>query len=140
MVGFLRDGSGRVTGARVEDRLAPGTVIEVRARKVLNATGPWGDQVRRLDEPEASRLLRLTKGIHLALPRQRLPLRHAVTMRGPDGRIMFAVPRGDFAYAGTTDTVYEGDPGRPLVEPRTPGTSWRPSTAIFPARAWSPAT
>ncbi|MFO7245394.1 MAG: glycerol-3-phosphate dehydrogenase/oxidase [Thermaerobacter sp.] len=118
VVGFLRDGSGRVTGARVEDRLAPGTVIEVRARKVLNATGPWGDQVRRLDEPEASRLLRLTKGIHLAFPRQRLPLRHAVTMRGPDGRIMFAVPRGDFAYAGTTDTVYEGDPGRPLVEPQ----------------------
>lgn len=117
VVGFVRDAGGRITGVRVEDRLAAGgTVLEVRAGKVLNATGPWGDHVRRLDDPGAPRLLRLTKGIHLAFPRERLPLRHAVTMRGLDGRIMFAVPRGEFAYAGTTDTVYRDDPGRPRVE------------------------
>ncbi|HEX6989263.1 MAG TPA: glycerol-3-phosphate dehydrogenase [Bacillota bacterium] len=119
VTGFLRDGSGRIRGATVEDRLAgDGSVLEVRARTVLNATGPWGDQVRRLDDAAAPRLLRLTKGIHLAVPRARLPLRHAVTMRGPDGRIMFAVPRGDFTYAGTTDTPYRDDPARPRVERR----------------------
>ncbi|ADU51746.1 Glycerol-3-phosphate dehydrogenase [Thermaerobacter marianensis DSM 12885] len=94
-----------------------GDEFVVRARKILNATGPWADHVRRLDDPASPRLLRLTKGIHIAFRRDRLPIRHAVTMRGRDGRIMFAVPRGDFAYAGTTDTVYRDDPARPRPEP-----------------------
>ena len=126
VVGFVKDERGQVVGVRVRDRLAgggpdqggatPGEAFVVRARKVLNATGPWADHVRRLDDPASPRLLRLTKGIHIAFTRERLPLRHAVTMRGPDGRIMFAVPRAEFAYAGTTDTVYRDDPARPQPE------------------------
>ncbi|WP_242823235.1 glycerol-3-phosphate dehydrogenase/oxidase [Thermaerobacter subterraneus] len=93
-----------------------GAEFVIRARRILNATGPWADRVRQLDDPGSPRLLRLTKGIHIAFTRDRLPIRHAVTMRGPDGRIMFAVPRGAFAYAGTTDTVYRDDPARPRPE------------------------
>lgn len=116
VVGFVKDASGQILGVRVRDVLAGDETFEVRARKVLNATGPWADHVRRLDDPGARRLLRLTKGIHIAFPRERLPIRQAVTMRGPDGRIMFAVPRDRFAYAGTTDTVYQDDPARPRPE------------------------
>ncbi|WP_460039718.1 glycerol-3-phosphate dehydrogenase/oxidase [Thermaerobacter litoralis] len=103
-------------GGAAGQALAGGDEFVVRARKILNATGPWADRVRQLDDPASPRLLRLTKGIHIAFTRERLPIRHAVTMRGPDGRIMFAVPRGAFAYAGTTDTVYRDDPARPRPE------------------------
>lgn len=107
VVGFLK-ANGQIQGAWVEDALT-GEKIPVRARVVLNAAGPWADEVRRLDEEGAPPLLLLAKGIHLAVPYEKLPLRQAVVMRGRDGRIMFAIPRLDFTYAGTTDTPYEGD-------------------------------
>lgn len=98
-----------IQGDRVElqDGLE-GKRIEVRARQILNATGPWADNVRHLDDPTAPPLLRLTKGVHITVGRDRLPIRQAVTMRGPDDRVMFAVPSGEFTYIGTTDTDYTG--------------------------------
>ncbi|HEX8359994.1 MAG TPA: glycerol-3-phosphate dehydrogenase [Longimicrobium sp.] len=110
VVGFLRDGA-RVSGARVQDRLG-GAVAEVRARVVLNATGPWSDVVRRLADPRAKPRLRPTKGVHIMVPRERLQNRNAITFRSPiDGRVMFVLPWGDFSYVGTTDTDYHGAPG-----------------------------
>ncbi|MDI3269705.1 MAG: glycerol-3-phosphate dehydrogenase/oxidase [Bacillota bacterium] len=107
VVGFIKE-EGKIRGAVVEDALS-GEKIPVKAGVVLNASGPWADEVRRLDEEGAEPLLLLAKGIHLAVPYEKLPLRQAVVMRGKDGRIMFAIPRLDYTYAGTTDTPYEGD-------------------------------
>ena len=107
--GFLRDGAGRVVGVTVLDRHA-GTTRELRASVVINATGPWTDRVRN---PAGDRppLLRTTKGVHAVVPRERLPLRHAVVCNHPDDkRVLFAIPWGDRTYIGTTDTDYEGDP------------------------------
>lgn len=106
---FLYDAAGQVAGARVQDRLT-GEHLEVQASQVIVAAGPWADQVRRLDDPEALPLLRLTKGVHLTIPAARLPLQHAVAMHGADGRLMFAVPAGSYSYVGTTDTDHVGDP------------------------------
>ncbi len=109
VVGFMRDGAW-VTGARVQDRLG-GAVAEVRARVILNATGPWSDVVRRLADPRAKPRLRPTKGVHIMVPRERLQNRNAITFRSPvDGRVMFVLPWGDFSYVGTTDTDYHGAP------------------------------
>jgi len=95
---------GRVRGAVVRDVLS-GDTRAVRALVVVNATGPWVDRVRRLDDPEAAPLLRLTKGAHVAVPRHRVGTTHAVTITSPiDGRVMFVLPWGDQAYIGTTDT------------------------------------
>lgn len=116
VVGFRKDAAGKITGVEIEDRFGDRDVITVSARKVLNASGPWADHVRRLDDSGSSRILLLTKGIHITVPKDRLPLRHVVVMRGTDGRMMFAVPRGAYVYAGTTDTVYDGDPAHPTVE------------------------
>lgn len=113
--GFVTDPTGRIAGVQVRDAVTGATAV-VRARQVLNATGPWLDQVRRLEDPAARPVLRLTKGVHIAVPHGRLPLRQAVVMRGADGRLMFAVPRDGFTYLGTTDTDYTGDPGSPPVE------------------------
>ncbi len=109
VVDLLRDGD-RLSGARVEDRLHGGT-LAIRARQIVNATGPWLDRLRQLDEPEAPPMLRLTKGVHIVVPRSRVGNAHAIVLRAPrDGRVMFAIPWEDQVLVGTTDTDYEGDP------------------------------
>ncbi|MGH7699845.1 MAG: glycerol-3-phosphate dehydrogenase/oxidase, partial [Gemmatimonadales bacterium] len=101
---------GQVRGATVRDALA-GVTRTVRALVVVNATGPWTDVLRRLDDPWAEPLLRLTRGAHVAVPRARLGQRHAVTVFSPiDGRVMFVLPWGDLSYIGTTDTDDAGPP------------------------------
>jgi len=95
---------GRVRGAMVRDALT-GEARTVRALIVVNATGPWVDALRRLDDPQAPPLLRLTKGAHVAVARARIGNTHAVTLTSPiDGRVMFVLPWGDLSYVGTTDT------------------------------------
>ncbi len=106
---LLRDG-GRLSGARVQDRLS-GATFTITARQIVNATGPWLDRVRRLDEPDAKPVLRLTKGVHVIVPRERVGNRNAIVLRAPqDGRVMFAIPWEDQTLVGTTDTDYEARP------------------------------
>lgn len=98
---------GRLVGARVRDRLAD-RLVDVRFRCAINATGPWTDGMRE-GKPD---LLRPTKGVHIVVERNRLPVRMAAVMLHPtDGRVMFVIPWGDRAYVGTTDTDYQGEPG-----------------------------
>lgn len=118
VAGFLRNGRG-IEGARVRDCLRDGAeAVDVRARVVLNATGPWSDAVRRLADPGAAPRLRPTKGVHIMLRRDRVGNRHAITFRSPvDGRVMFVLPWGEFSYVGTTDTDYAGSPAEVRAEP-----------------------
>lgn len=115
VTGFRHDASGKLEAVEVEDTLT-GQRFPIRAKRVLSACGPWADIVRRMDDPSAPPLLRLTKGVHITVRRERLPLTNAVTMRGTDGRIMFAIPSGAFTYLGTTDTDYSGRPEDVRVE------------------------
>ncbi|MGB6837332.1 MAG: glycerol-3-phosphate dehydrogenase [Dehalococcoidia bacterium] len=103
----LERDDGRVTGIRFRDRLNGQTGV-LRARLVVNAAGPWVDQLRAMGG--AAPILRPTKGIHLVVPRSRLPLSSVVMMTARDGRMLFAVPQGDCTYVGTTDTDYRDDP------------------------------
>ncbi|MCA9260194.1 MAG: glycerol-3-phosphate dehydrogenase/oxidase, partial [Planctomycetales bacterium] len=81
--------------------------IGVTTRCLVNAAGPWSDRI-----PGSHTQLRLTKGVHLVVPHSRLPVRDAVVaVEGK--RILFAIPWGDRAILGTTDTDYAG----PLDEP-----------------------
>lgn len=110
VVEILHDG-GRAHGVRVADRLHGGA-FTIAARQVVNATGPWLDYVRRLDEPATPPVLRLTKGAHVVVPRGRVGNTNAVVLRAPqDGRVMFAIPWEEQVLVGTTDTDYGGDPG-----------------------------
>jgi len=109
-VAALTRADGRLTGASLRDRLYGGA-LTVAARQVVNATGPWLDHVRRLDDPAAPAVLRLTKGVHLLVPRARVGNVHAIVLRSPrDGRVMFAIPWDDQTLVGTTDTDFEGAP------------------------------
>jgi glycerol-3-phosphate dehydrogenase len=103
---------GRVTGVHFTDRLS-GATGTLRAHVVVAAAGPWTDQVRAL--AGAQRILRPTKGIHVVVGHDRLPLSNAVAFAFGD-RMMFAAPHGDYTYIGTTDTDYPGDPGQVRAE------------------------
>lgn len=108
---FLKDSTGRITGAVVENTRT-GELKEIHAHAVVNATGPWTDRVISMSAPLASgSLLRPTKGVHIVVDHQRVPVNHAVVCFHPkDERVLFAIPWGDRTYIGTTDTDYEGDP------------------------------
>ncbi len=99
---------GKVRGAHVVDQLSRQT-FTVRALVVVNATGPWSDQVRGSDGLPS--LLRRTKGAHVAVPRARLGNHEAIAVLSPiDGRVMFILPWGTLSYIGTTDTDTTEEP------------------------------
>lgn len=106
---------GRISGVRCEDRLLGGTHT-IQARQVVSAAGPWVDELRKLNQSMNRKRLHLTKGVHIVVPRTRMPLRQSVYFDMPDGRMIFAIPRGRTTYIGTTDTDYQGDPARPRTE------------------------
>ena len=94
----------------IEDTIGDRT-IAARARLVVNATGPWTDSIRRMERPTAPPTVRGTKGVHIAVPRERVRNRGALTLLSPlDGRVMFVLPAGTSAIIGTTDTPTRADP------------------------------
>jgi glycerol-3-phosphate dehydrogenase len=99
----LEEASRRPTGwdCRVRDMIAERT-YPVAARAVVNATGPWAPLL-----PQSRVRLRLTKGVHLVIDRERLPVADAVVMT-QGRRILFAIPWGERVVLGTTDTDYDG--------------------------------
>ena len=105
---------GKVIGAKVEDLLT-GTVHDIFAKRIINATGPWVDSLRDKDKSLAGKKLRLTKGVHLVIDQSRFPLKQAVYFDTADGRMVFAIPRDGKTYVGTTDTYYGNDPIYPKM-------------------------
>jgi glycerol-3-phosphate dehydrogenase len=99
---------------RVRDSLGDGD-RSVQAAVVVNAAGPWVDAVRRLGG-DAKPRMRLTKGIHLVVSHERLPVDQIVVMRAVDRRMVFAVPLRDFVWIGTTDTETDAAVERPTIE------------------------
>jgi glycerol-3-phosphate dehydrogenase len=101
---------GRVVGATVADR-HEGTSVQVRARHVVNATGVWVDRLQGFEEPGREAVVQPSKGVHVVVPRERLPLLEASVLlpsKQGDGRSMFAIPWGRQTILGTTDTPYDG--------------------------------
>ncbi|EAD8855952.1 glycerol-3-phosphate dehydrogenase/oxidase [Listeria monocytogenes] len=103
---FLYDDNKQVVGVTVTDRLS-GKAYDIKGHRVINAAGPWVDKVRKLDYATNNKHLRLTKGIHLVIDKQKFPMEQAVYFDTPDSRMVFAIPRDKKVYVGTTDTVYD---------------------------------
>ncbi|MEU4703881.1 glycerol-3-phosphate dehydrogenase/oxidase [Nonomuraea dietziae] len=104
----LRTARGTVSGAELRDRLDGGE-FGVDAHLVLNATGPWVDHLRRMEDPAAAPSIRLSKGAHLVMRRHE-PWKAALTTPIDKYRVSFAIPWEDHLLLGTTDEEYEGDP------------------------------
>ena len=104
-------GEGRVRGVRIRDGVH-GKEFDIASKYVINAAGPWVDGLRSLNRSKMGKRLHLTKGVHLVFPREKLPVNQSIYFDIPDGRMMFAIPRGKVTYIGTTDTNFDGDRDR----------------------------
>jgi len=114
VVGLRKSAAGVVTGLEVRDA-ETGEQLEVEARGVINATGPFTDAVRRMDRPDAAPIIAPSQGVHLVLDRSFLAGDAAIMVpHTTDGRVMFAIPWYDVAVVGTTDTPIDDVP----LEPR----------------------
>jgi glycerol-3-phosphate dehydrogenase len=103
----------KLVGVQVRDLLTDET-FHLKAKKIVNATGPWVDELREKDGSKKGKTLHWTKGVHIVVDQKRFPLRQAVYFDTSDGRMVFAIPRDGKTYIGTTDTDYKKD----LVHPR----------------------
>jgi len=98
----------KVAGVQFTDAVF-GDEYNVSSKYVINAAGPWVDELRSVNQSKKGKQLHLTKGVHLVFPKEKLPVKQSVYFDIPDGRMMFAIPRGKVTYIGTTDTNYNSD-------------------------------
>ena len=98
----------RVAGAEVIDTVYK-KEYTIHAKYVVSAAGPWVDELRQINNSKIGKRLHLTKGVHLVVKHEKLPVKQSVYFDVPDGRMMFAIPRGKVTYFGTTDTNYQKD-------------------------------
>jgi glycerol-3-phosphate dehydrogenase len=123
--------NGLLSGVKVRDRLSD-LEFTIHAKCIVNAAGPWVDQLRKQDGSQHGKSLHLTKGVHLVISFERFPVKQAVYFDSEDGRMIFAIPRGDITYLGTTDTNYTGEIDSPKVSQDDILYLLRTANRIFP--------
>jgi glycerol-3-phosphate dehydrogenase len=103
-------GANGIHVAHAEDALS-GNRFEIRARVLVNATGPWSDSVAQRAGLAGGSKVQGSKGAHISVKRDRVGNREALTLVHPkDGRVMFALPAGAHAIIGTTDSFTDVSP------------------------------
>lgn len=114
-VDLIYDQKNKISGIVVEDQISKET-YKVYAKKIINAGGPWVDDLREIDGSNKGKSLHLTKGVHLVFSKEQFPLQQAIYFDAPDGRMIFAIPRDKKTYVGTTDTSFkEGNIAHPTL-------------------------
>lgn len=116
LTNFVYD-KNKLVAAKIRDEIS-GEEITIHATQIINATGPWVDEVLGKDQGQGkrkSKSLKLTKGSHIVLDQSVLPLKQSMYFDTKDGRMVFAIPRGGKVYVGTTDTFYKEDPIHPIT-------------------------
>jgi glycerol-3-phosphate dehydrogenase len=104
VVSFAKDGEGFVNGLTFRDE-ETGASHPLAARCVINATGPFCDELRRVDDPSTNPVIAPSQGVHIVLPREFLPGETAIMVpHTRDGRVIFAIPWHGHTVVGTTDT------------------------------------
>ena len=104
---------GQVRGVLAKDA-ETGMSFEAAAKLVVNATGIFSDELRRMDEPAVPPMLTVSQGTHFVLPRRFLPGSAALMIpKTSDGRVLFAIPWHESVVVGTTDNPVS----RPAYEP-----------------------
>jgi glycerol-3-phosphate dehydrogenase len=112
VVSFVREGE-RVVGAKVENQ-EDGSIIEVRAKQVVNATGVWTDETQAMVTDRGQLKVRASKGIHLVVPRDRFQSTVGLILR-TEKSVLFVIPWGRHWIIGTTDTDWKLDKAHPAA-------------------------
>ena len=105
----------KVAGIKARDVFTKNE-FEINARYVVNAAGPWVDELRSINNSLEGKRVHLSKGVHIVVPKEKFPLQTAVYFDSHDERMVFAIPRGAVTYIGTTDTDFQGSPSQVLAE------------------------
>jgi glycerol-3-phosphate dehydrogenase len=104
VVSLAKDNEGFVSGLTFRDE-ETGSTHSLAARCVINATGPFCDELRRVDQSQSKAIIAPSQGVHIVLSREFLPGDTAIMVpHTRDGRVMFAIPWHGRAVVGTTDT------------------------------------
>lgn len=110
---LLKDGSGRVTGARVND-LEKGSSFNISARQVINATGVWTEETQSLADSEAGLEVLASKGVHILVPRDRIKGEAGLFLR-TEKSVLFIIPWDRHWLIGTTDTPWKENLQHPVA-------------------------
>ena len=114
VIQLIKNGDGMIAGLKFRDE-ETGLESVLRARCVVNASGPFCDELRIMDDPQAERIISPSQGVHIVLDRSFLPGETAIMVpHTRDGRVMFAIPWHGHAVVGTTDTPIQ----QTTVEPQ----------------------
>jgi glycerol-3-phosphate dehydrogenase len=109
--GLVRSADGRVTGARVRDE-ETGRELTVAAEAVVICAGVWTDLVHELAGVKAGYKVRMSKGVHIVVPRAAVDANTGMIVR-TEKSVLFFIPWGDHWIVGTTDTDWSGDRDEP---------------------------
>jgi glycerol-3-phosphate dehydrogenase len=113
---FEKDAAGRLAVLHVRDSLT-GRLLRVRAKRFINATGPFADRIRLLANPEMGKRMRVSKGVHIIVPGELMPSDAAILVpKTDDGRVVFIIPYNGKLMIGTTETESELGESEPVVE------------------------
>lgn len=123
---------GIITGVKALDVLTNHT-IEIKGKYIVNATGPWVDDIDDLDKPQLQHKLHITKGVHIVVDGSRLPLKQSSYFDTYDKRMIFVIPREGKTYIGTTDTFYKGDIANPQITAEDISYLLKCANDIFPS-------
>jgi glycerol-3-phosphate dehydrogenase len=114
VTGLVKDEDGMVAGVKAQDRETD-QQVEISAKVVINATGPYTDEVRRMDHAEARPIIQPSQGTHIVLDRSFLPCDSAIMVpHTSDGRVMFAIPWHNVCVVGTTDVPIKSIDDEPV--------------------------
>ena len=116
VTGLETDDQDRLCGVRFTDR-ETGERLTAAARCVINATGPFCDALRKMDNPAAENIIAPSQGVHLVLPRAFMPQETALIVpKTSDGRVLFLIPWHGHVLVGTTDTAISDTPLEPTAQ------------------------
>ncbi len=105
---------GKISGAHVCNQLT-NEAFEIKAKYVVNACGPWVDELDSIDKKQEEHKLKLTKGVHFVVDWKKLPVKQSLYFDTFDKRMLFIIPREGKTYLGTTDTFYSDDKIKPTI-------------------------
>lgn len=111
---FLYDADGKINGAHASNQLN-NDEFEIHAKYVVNACGPWVDELDSIDKKHEEHKLKLTKGVHFVVDWNTFPVKQSLYFDTFDKRMLFIIPRDGKTYLGTTDTFYNDNKVKPTI-------------------------
>ncbi|WP_346843811.1 glycerol-3-phosphate dehydrogenase/oxidase [uncultured Rothia sp.] len=113
VISILKDSSGAVNGAVVKD-LETDAELEIKAKKIINATGVWTEETESMAQKDAGLKVLASKGIHIVVPRERIQASSGIFTQ-TEKSVLFIIPWQRYWIIGTTDTPYTEDIENPVA-------------------------